>query len=116
MNNKLSSLFIQSFSNPFGTLFAPTALEKMTSILVGTEKENLYFSDGFTHCLDFGSDFKSKDVSLLEKQIKTLKIEAISKIKSADHIILTLGSAFVYKHLELNNQKNEKLNKKSKHK
>lgn len=100
MNNKLSALFIQSYSNPFGTLFAPTALEKMTSILVGTEKENLFFSDGYTHCLDFGSDFKSKDVSILESQINALKMETLSKIKSADHIILTLGSAFVYRHLE----------------
>ena len=102
MHQRLEAAFIDTSSNPFGTLFSPSALKKTTDILAGNCDENIVLFEDHYHCLDFDSSFVSDNLNDLHNRIKAIKTEWKHKIQNAHHLTVTLGTAFVYRHLESN--------------
>lgn len=101
MGKKLDYFKFQNLQNPFGILFHPKAIENVISRAmeqkVFTEKD-VFFHNDLWHCFDAHSDVS--DVSR-EKLVQKLNhgIERTNgQISKSTHIILTLGTAWVYEY------------------
>lgn len=102
MAQKLSDFQFQNYANPLGILFHPKALERL--FYFAAENKVFSESDIFLHneiwsCFDAHSDLSDLDperiVSRLNSKISTFRNE----LKGASHLILTLGTAWVYRHI-----------------
>ena len=105
IGKKFEHFKFRSVQNPFGILFHPRAIENLISKAIDkevyTENDVFLFNDRW-HCFDAHSALS--DVSkerLLEKLNDGLK-RTEKQIRDSSHIIITLGSAWVYRHLEQN--------------
>ncbi|MBM1105906.1 GSCFA domain-containing protein [Aurantibacter crassamenti] len=100
---KFEHFKFQSLQNPFGILFHPKAIENLiersVSSTLYSEKE-VFFQNERWHCFDAHSVLSdtSKDALLL-KLNKGLEASK-KRIKEASHIIITLGTAWVYRKVE----------------
>ncbi|SDQ05359.1 GSCFA domain-containing protein [Flagellimonas zhangzhouensis] len=102
MGSKLDYFKFQQKQNPFGILFHPRAIENLVQRAIN-EKPYLpievFEQDGIWRCFDAHSDLRSDNpedlLQLLNQSLKTTQIA----LEKASHIIITLGTAWVYKHL-----------------
>jgi len=100
---KLSYYKFQSHQNPFGILFHPIAIENLITRAINnkkyTEKE-LIFNNERWHCLDAHSSLSSPNKQELLADLNSGLSTTKEQLAAATHIIITLGTAWVYKHLE----------------
>ena len=96
---------IQNRQNPFGILFHPKAIERLIANVINEKvytEEDVFFLNEKWHCFDGHSKLSrtSKDdlLKALNAQIKLAK----KQIQKSTHIIITLGTAWVYKNIESN--------------
>jgi hypothetical protein len=90
--------------NPNGIIFNPISISKAISSYIKNESNtkpetlnnNLYFS--FEHHGSFSSTTKEE----LEQRITSSRNEAHQFLKEAKFLIITFGSAYVYRHLKTN--------------
>ncbi|MGZ0015111.1 GSCFA domain-containing protein [Yeosuana sp. AK3] len=106
IGKKLDYFKFQNLQNPLGILFHPKAIE--TLIINAIEEKSysekdLFFHNEQWHCFDAHSKLSnsSKEVLLvnLNQAIKTTN----QQIKNSTHIIITLGTAWVYRFIKNNN-------------
>ncbi|MCB0462515.1 MAG: GSCFA domain-containing protein [Flavobacteriaceae bacterium] len=103
IGNKLDYFKFQNLQNPFGILFQPLAIEKLITYAINekefTEKE-IFFHNEQWHCYDAHSKLShaSKE-ELLHGLNKQIDLTA-KQLNSSSHIIITLGTAWVYRHIE----------------
>ncbi|WP_420400839.1 GSCFA domain-containing protein [Flagellimonas sp.] len=100
MGAKLEYYQFQTKLNPFGILFHPLAIENLVGRAVkekAYQAEEVFEQNGRWLCFDAHSDLaaNSKD-SFLENLNSTLQ-ETQKWLRSASHIIITLGTAWVYR-------------------
>ncbi len=102
---KLENLHFDTESNPFGIVFNPTSIAE--SILRFINKtyfteEELFEKNGYWYCLDTHTsvyaETKTDLLTLLNQTIDDWHL----KLKTADWLVLTFGSAYAYKHMEQN--------------
>ncbi len=105
IDNKLDYFKFQSAVNPFGIMFHPKAIETLISNAINqkeyTEKD-IFFHNERWHCFDAHSVLSS---ILKEDLLETLnnKLKLTNKqIHESTHLIITLGTAWVYKYIESN--------------
>ena len=103
IGNKLDYFKFQNLQNPFGVLFQPLAIEKLITNTINKQEyteDDIFFHNEQWHCYDAHSKLShaSKEVLLndLNKRIKTTK----QQINESTHIVITLGTAWVYRHIE----------------
>ena len=95
----------QSSSNPFGILFHPKAIENLV-VRALKQKEysenNVFFNNEQWHCFDAHSKLSNvlKEV-LIEDLNKNLE-RTKKQISKSTHVIITLGTAWVYKLIDSN--------------
>lgn len=92
-------------SNPYGILFNPSAIEKAISECLKSKvytEEDLVFYNGLWHSFNHHSDFSGLHKEEVISKINTTIQKAQKQLKSASHIIITLGTAWVYKLIEEN--------------
>ena len=102
---KLTDSQFQTLNNPFGTLFNPWAvknsIEEIFENKIYTEKD-LDFYQGeylsFNHHTSFSSDNQEETLRKINKKINL----AHEFLKRSNWVIITYGTAFVYKHLSKN--------------
>lgn len=102
---KLDYFKFKNFQNPFGILFQPTAIETLLKNAVNKKKYNendVFCNNEQWHCFDAHSKLNrvNKDdliLSLNEGILTTHK-----HLKKASYIVITFGSAWVYRHIESN--------------
>ena len=106
IGQKFDYFKFRNTTNPFGVLFHPLALEKF----IGYAVENKHFteSDVFEHnelwhCFDAHSDLSHTDKDTLLSNLNSACSSANAKLKEASHLIITLGTAWVYRNLESGN-------------
>lgn len=105
MGAKFQYYKFQSTTNPFGILFNPLAIEKVIHFALSektfTEKD-IFFHNERWHCFDVHSilSHPEKEV-LLQNLNKALQITE-EQLKASTHFILTLGTAWVYRHKKSN--------------
>ncbi len=105
IGKKLDYFKFRTLRNPFGILFHPKAIENL--VLRSIQKisytgDDVFYHNERWHCFDAHSDLSdaSKE-DLLEKLNHSLE-QTNQQIARTTHIIITLGTAWVYRHLETN--------------
>lgn len=100
---KMSYFKFQTTQNPFGILFHPQAIEKLIKYAVSEKlytEEDIIFHNEQWHCFDAHSKLsevsKSQLLQTLNQQLEITR----TGLKQASHIVITLGTAWVYRFLE----------------
>lgn len=105
MGAKFQHYKFQSTTNPFGILFHPLAIEKVIDFALSEKKftpEDVFYHNERWHCFDAHSQLSNPNQEgLLQNLNEALQITKQNLIK-ASHCIITLGTAWVYKHNESN--------------
>ena len=105
MGAKFQYYKFQSTTNPFGILFHPLAIEKVIDFALSEKNftpKDVFFHNERWHCFDAHSQLSDpSQEGLLQNLNDALQISKQNLIK-ASHCIITLGTAWVYKHNESN--------------
>jgi hypothetical protein len=82
-------------------LFHPLALESFIGFAVHEKtftEADIFFHNERWHCFDAHSDLSHPDKDVLLQNLNSAVALANAGIKSATHLIITLGTAWVYRH------------------
>ncbi len=105
MGAKFQYYKFQSTTNPFGILFHPLAIEKVIHFALSEKtftENDIFFLNERWHCFDAHSQLSHPDKEvLLQNLSKALQITRV-QLKESTHFILTIGTAWVYKHKSSN--------------
>ena len=103
IGNKLTYFKFQTHQNPFGILFHPKAIENLITNAIN-EKEyvskDLIFQDERWHSFDAHSNLSSSNQEILLKRLNSSIHSTNKNLKKATHIIITLGTSWVYRSIE----------------
>lgn len=103
MGEKLDYYKFRNTTNPFGILFHPLALEKFLYYALSqrrfTEADIFYHNERW-HCFDAHSDLSHPDKEVLLNSLNSAVLNTYKQLKQASHLIITLGTSWVYTHLE----------------
>ena len=103
IGEKLSYFKFQSESNPFGILFHPKAIETFLDRVINQKlysEEELTFQNEQYHCLDVHSSLSNSNKEDLLNNLNSILTSTFAQVKSTTHIVLTLGTAWVYEYLK----------------
>lgn len=103
IGNKLEYFKFQNLQNPFGILFHPLAIENLTVNAINKKKfteKDLFFLNEQWHCYEAHSKLSNVSKSKLLLELNDKVKSAHDSIFEASHIIITLGTAWVYRHIE----------------
>ena len=104
IGDKLSYFKFQSTQNPFGILFHPKAIE---NLITNTSNKKVYSSDDLIyqneiwHSFDAHSSLSSASENELLNKLNVAISLTNKKIKEASHIVITLGTSWVYRYIEI---------------
>lgn len=96
----------RNITNPFGILFHPLALEKFISYTLNNKEfkdADIFEHNNLWHCFDAHSDLSHPDKEVLLSNLTSACQSANAQLKEASHLIITLGTAWVYRNIENNN-------------
>ena len=103
ISKKLNYFKFPTFSNPFGILFNPLAIENLIvnaiNIKKYSEKDTFLLNERW-HCFDAHSDISALTQKELLQNLNSGIAQTHQHLKNASHIIITLGTAWVYKFIE----------------
>ncbi|WP_127139536.1 GSCFA domain-containing protein [Flagellimonas marinaquae] len=98
---KLAYFKFQQQQNPFGILFQPLAIANLMQRAIARKKyqqDEVFEQDGVWRCFDAHSDLRSSSseelLHLLNQRLEETRIS----LETSSHIIITLGTAWVYEH------------------
>lgn len=101
MGDKLNYFQFPQYQNPFGVLFQPLALENLVKRALESsfyQQDEVFCQEGIWRCFDAHSEVRSDDqktlVELFNQRLRLTR----QWVESASHIIITLGTAWVYEY------------------
>ncbi|MFL9845085.1 GSCFA domain-containing protein [Flavobacterium rhizosphaerae] len=100
IGQKLDYFKFSNTINPFGILFHPLALEKAIDFAVNNKtftEADIFFYNEHWHCYDAHSDLSDTNAGVLIKKLNKAGRLLAEKLRNASHIIITLGTAWVYR-------------------
>ncbi len=103
---KLAHHKFQIFENPLGILFHPKAIAKMFRYAITQEKytdADVFFLNERWHCFDVHSSLSNPSKDDLLATINGKLEELSTYLKTTTHIVLTLGTAWGYRHMKTQN-------------
>lgn len=100
IGQKFDYFKFRNTTNPFGILFHPEALEKFIGFAIHkkefTESDIFYHNERW-HSFDAHSDLSNSDKETLLLNLNSASALANTQLKEATHLIITLGTAWVYR-------------------
>jgi lysophospholipase L1-like esterase len=93
----------QSTVNPFGILFHPKAIETFITNAINKKvysEKDIIFQNERWHCFDAHSSVSSGNKHELLAHLNTAIISANKQLKEASHLMITLGTSWVYRFIE----------------
>lgn len=102
IGNKLSYYKFQTQQNPFGILFHPKAIETFIAKVINEEmytENDVFFHNERWHCFDAHSVVSSTSKEELLNTLNTNINSTYQHLKNTSHIIITLGTAWVYREI-----------------
>lgn len=102
---KLDYFKFQNLQNPFGILFQPKAIENLITNAINEKvysEKDIFFENGQWHSFEAHSKLSHVSEEDLLNNLNTQIKLTNEKIHDATHIIITLGTAWVYRFLETN--------------
>lgn len=103
MGQRLADHKLRTLVNPLGTLFSPTSIAKLLTLALtgGQPDEALYLQrDGLWFHYDFHSSLWGSSKEALAAALQSRLREVGDALRGANWLLLTLGSAVVYRHIE----------------
>lgn len=103
IGEKLDYYKLRNFRNPFGILYHPAAIEKLILRTIKNEtytSEDVFFHNERWHCFDAHSELSDPSETGLLKNLNGKLKETAEYLKQATHVIVTLGTAWVYRNIE----------------
>lgn len=92
----------QSAINPFGILFHPLAIENLVTRVINKDyysKDDLHFNNEQWCCLDAHSKLNQASENKLLTLLNTQLDNTFEKLSNTSHVIITLGTSWVYRHI-----------------
>jgi hypothetical protein len=103
IGNKLEYFKFKNLQNPFGILFHPLAIEDLITNAINEKEyieDDIFFLNEQWHCFEAHSKLSNvSKADFLKDLNKNIKLTH-QFIKDATHFIITLGTAWVYRHVE----------------
>lgn len=102
---KLNYFKFQNVQNPFGILFHPKAIETLVTNAVNQKKyseEDIFFHNEQWHAYDAHSALSSSSKEALLNSLNEQIRLTHQYLKKSTHIVITLGTSWVYRHIESN--------------
>ncbi len=106
IGNKFEYFKFQNTINPFGILFHPKAIENLILNSINQKKytkDDVFFHNERWHCFDAHSDLSHPSKERLLENLNTVIQSTNQQLNNTSHIIITLGSAWVYRQIESDN-------------
>jgi len=103
IGDKLNYFKYQSTQNPLGILFHPKAIEKLITNAINLKEyseNDLIYQNETWHSFDAHSSLSSLDKSSILNNLNTAILATNKNLKEASHIIITLGTSWVYRFIE----------------
>lgn len=103
ISKKLNYFKFNTYSNPFGILYNPIAIETLITNAINEKEysdDDVFQLNERWHCFDSHSDLSSPNKNELLHDINTAINQTCHQIQKTTHIIITLGTAWVYRHIE----------------
>ncbi len=106
IGQKFDYFKFRNTTNPFGILFHPLALEKFIGYAINNKQfteTDIFEHNGLWHCFDAHSELSTTDKNTLLKNLNAACAATLENLKQATHLIITLGTAWVYRNNESSN-------------
>ncbi|WP_026776570.1 GSCFA domain-containing protein [Polaribacter sp. Hel_I_88] len=103
IGNKLNYFKFRATQNPFGILFNPKAIETFITNAINEKvylESDLIFQNERWHCFDAHSSLSSSNKNEILENLNAAVLSTNKKLLEASHIIITLGTAWVYRFIE----------------
>ena len=103
IGDKLRYFKFQSTQNPFGILFHPKAIENLITNAINKKaysSDDLMYQNEVWHSFDAHSSLSSANESVLLSKINSAISLTSKKLEEASHILITLGTSWVYRFIE----------------
>ncbi|GEQ86909.1 hypothetical protein ULMS_24170 [Patiriisocius marinistellae] len=102
IGEKLEYFKFQNLVNPFGIIFHPIAIEKLITRAINevnfTENDIFYHNEQW-HCFEVHSSLSNADKELFLSTLNAVIDDFKNYIFEASHLVLTLGTAWVYREI-----------------
>ena len=101
MGEKFEYFKFQTIVNPFGIIFNPVSLEKLIRRSIEKRKfteNDIFFHNDLWHCYDVHSELSNSDKSFFLNSLNELINSTHQQLNDSTHIIITLGTSWVYRH------------------
>ena len=106
IGEKLDYFQFQSLQNPFGILYHPLAIENLVKrALDGKtfQEDEVFEQEGVWYCFEAHSDLRSSERQALVKELNEALQTTLEHVQTATHLIITLGTAWAYRHKSTGN-------------
>ncbi|PNQ73849.1 GSCFA domain-containing protein [Hanstruepera neustonica] len=103
IGEKFNYYKFQHLQNPFGILFHPLAIEQLITNAINEneyQEQDIFFHNEQWHCFDAHSKLSDASKGSFLNTLNNQILLTSSFIKSCSHVIITLGTAWVYRHIE----------------
>lgn len=103
IGNKLNYFKFQTLQNPFGILFHPKAIENILTNAINNKEyleDEIIFQNERWHSFDAHSSLSSTNKTELLTRLNAAINTTNKQLKEASHIIITLGTSWVYRFIE----------------
>ena len=105
MGEKFEYFKFQTIVNPFGIIFNPVSLEKLIRRSIEKRKftkNDIFFHNELWHCYDVHSELSNSDKSFFLNSLNDLINTTHQQLNDSTHIIITLGTSWVYQNIASN--------------
>ncbi len=103
IGDKFQYFKFQSLQNPFGILFQPLAIEKLITNAINKKaysEEDIFDNNEQWHCFDAHSRLSHSFKDELLNRLNDNVSQTYNYLKEASHVVITLGTAWVYRYIE----------------
>ncbi len=103
ISDKLDFFKFRHFLNPFGILFHTKAIENLITNAINKKvyiDDDLFFHNERWHCFESHSALSDVSKASLLENLNTAVLTTHQQIQNATHIVITLGTAWVYRFIE----------------
>jgi GSCFA family len=100
MGEKFEYFKFQITVNPFGIIFNPVSIEKLINRAINKiefTENDIFFHNERWHCFEVHSDMSASSSELLLVNLNKVLHSFRSQIQEATHLILTLGTSWIYR-------------------
>lgn len=105
MAEKFEYFKFQISTNPFGIIFNPVSLEKLLVRSIHKKyftEEDIFFYNDLWHCYEVHSELSHPNKEAYLAKLNEIINSTNKHISTLSHCLITLGTSWVYRHIETN--------------